>query len=146
MVLAFGFLPEGGFTIGSHQTFDPAIQHHFIHVLVQSLDRLRRAALASRPTPLIAFAASTIRIASIAATLALQSTHGTISTVTTTSAPRFIHHNTSVVTATSASRSIHRTTSVVDATSVPRSTHRVTFATATTRLASRRIKKPGLVS
>ncbi|KAL6009181.1 hypothetical protein ACLOJK_022408 [Asimina triloba] len=30
-VLAFGFFPGGGFALRTHNSFNPAIPHHFIH-------------------------------------------------------------------------------------------------------------------
>ncbi|KAL5979154.1 hypothetical protein ACLOJK_019052 [Asimina triloba] len=33
-MLAFGFVPRGGFALSDHRSFDPAIPHQFIHVPV----------------------------------------------------------------------------------------------------------------
>ncbi|KAL6002653.1 hypothetical protein ACLOJK_022872 [Asimina triloba] len=42
IIMAFGFVPEEGFTLGSHNSFDPAIPHQFIHVLASMARRKYR--------------------------------------------------------------------------------------------------------
>ncbi|KAL5978019.1 hypothetical protein ACLOJK_037042, partial [Asimina triloba] len=123
IVLAFGFVLGGGFALGDHKSFDPAIPHRFIHI----------------PTSMVRRKYNYVNYSPIAITLAAEENWLTLTVATT--APHPCRRVISIVPVASPNpRPSRRAISTVLAASpAPRPSHKVTSAPAATITAPRHL-------
>ncbi|KAL6001103.1 hypothetical protein ACLOJK_006830 [Asimina triloba] len=173
-VLAFGFMPGGGFALNSHESFDPAIPHQFTHFPVSMARRTYRytnyspmaiALVAKGNWPSLIATITATRPPRKTATIAPRPSRKVASTpAAATTTPQPLHKVAStaaIAIPTSASQPFYEaviSTAVATATSASRSSRKTSFvvtlysssqvahAQSRLRKAKRRLGKSSLVS
>ncbi|KAL6006454.1 hypothetical protein ACLOJK_037408 [Asimina triloba] len=148
IVLAFGFMPGGGFALGDCRSFDPAVPYQFIHVLASMARRTYSYVDYSPMAITLATEGNWLTLAvaaSLASPSAHKSFHKTVSAVIALSAPRPSRKATIVAAVSSAPRPSRKAATVVApssvATSTPRSADKTASAAAAASSVSGRVKK-----